>query len=122
MISYDLIDLDIYTFFSQISHFWRKKIQKILRRTPPQNLQKMAKLSLYVIQDRKIHIFSQNQRFSLRKKMISYDLIDLDIYTFFSQISHFWRKKIQKILRRTPPQNLQKMAKLSLCGLGGFPY
>ena len=54
--------------------------------------------------------------------MIFSDLKDLDIYAFLSQISHFREKNFQKNLRRTLLENLQKMADLSLCGLGGFPY
>ena len=54
--------------------------------------------------------------------MIFSDLKDLDIYVFLFQISHFREKMFQTILRRTLLENLQKMADLSLCGLGGFPY
>ena len=54
--------------------------------------------------------------------MISHDFIDLDISTFFSQIHHFGEIFFQKFLRRPLPQNLQILANLSLCGLGGFPY
>ena len=58
MIFSDLKDLDIYVFLFQISHFREKMFQTILRRTLLENLQKMADLSLYVIQDRKIGYFS----------------------------------------------------------------
>ena len=48
-----------------------KNSKKFLRRTLPQNLQKMAKLSLYVIQDRKMiknpHFFSKSA-FFIKKK------------------------------------------------------
>ena len=54
--------------------------------------------------------------------MISHDFIHLDISTFFSQISHLGENFFQKFLRRPLPQNLQILANLSLCGLGGFPY
>ena len=54
--------------------------------------------------------------------MITCDHIYVDICTFFSQISDFSLKIFQKILWRVPPQNLQILANLSLCGPGGFPH
>ena len=108
--------------FLSNQRFWGKKIWQKFRRALPWNLQKMADLSLYVIQDRKIRYFHQNQRFWRKKK---HDLIwsqrSWDVH-FFSQISDFGEKKIQKKFRQALPWNLQKMADLSLCGLGGFPH
>ena len=60
--------------------------------------------------------------FEEKKRWWSYDVIDLDICTFFSQIRHFRRNFFKKFLRRSLLQNLQKMAEVSLCARGGFPY
>ena len=113
---FSLVFTRFHSFSLKSSNFltdFNYKITIVVRKTPDATTWfRLEKSAIFL----KIGVFDKGK---IWFHMVVHILIHVP---FFSQIRDFSIKNFQKISRLSLLQKMQKMADLSLCALGGFPY